>query len=269
MIARVFPRRTKASPVDDLAFFGPPPFKQLLPEIHEVHVSIAFTWDIAKAEKLARQWESVAPVKIGGPATGMQGEEFVSGRYLKPGYTITSRGCPNHCWFCEVPKREGNIRELPIVDGWNILDDNLLACSDLHIGKVFKMLQEHRGKVQFTGGLEAAKLKEWHIGWFLLLKVKQMFFAYDTPADWDPLVSAVDKLKEAGFNRQSIRAYVLIGFGGDTFDAAEKRLRSVVKLGAFPMAMLLRDKSGRRDSSWLGFQKQWARPAFIARAMAN
>ena len=62
---------------------------------------------------------------IFGPATGMCGEAFTPGLYLKHGYTITSRGCHNHCWFCSVPKREGTLRELPITDGWNILDDNV------------------------------------------------------------------------------------------------------------------------------------------------
>ena len=34
-----------------------------------------------------------------------------------------SHGCHNHCWFCSVPKLEGSLRELPISDGWILLDD--------------------------------------------------------------------------------------------------------------------------------------------------
>ncbi len=67
-IARVFPRQTSATPTDSMAFFDVPPMLGL-PEIDEVHVSVAFTWDLAKAEWLAHQWEIVGvPVKIGGPA---------------------------------------------------------------------------------------------------------------------------------------------------------------------------------------------------------
>ena len=109
-----------------------------------MHVSVTFTWDMPEAERLAASWERVAPVKIGGPATGMRGEDFVPGRYLKPGYVITSRGCANHCWFCSVPAREGLLRELPITPGWNILDDNLLACSESHIKKVLGMLEKQK-----------------------------------------------------------------------------------------------------------------------------
>lgn len=70
MIARVFPTRTKATPDDDLAFYGPPPLVLDLSHITEVHISVLFTWDLKYAEELACQWEQVAPVKIGGPATG-------------------------------------------------------------------------------------------------------------------------------------------------------------------------------------------------------
>jgi len=138
-IAKVFPRKTNASPDDKLSFFSPPP--KILPEIDEVHVSVTFTYDIEKAEKLAKSWNHVAPVKLGGPAFNDHGDIFVPGKYLKNGYVITSRGCPNNCWFCDVHEREGNIRELPITEGYNLLDSNILACSIEHIRKVFKMLK--------------------------------------------------------------------------------------------------------------------------------
>ena len=92
-IARVFPRRTTATPDDALAFTTPPP-KQGLPDIDEVHISVAFSYDMEKAERLAEQWAALGvPVKVGGPATGTPGGNFVPGRYLKQGYVITSRGC--------------------------------------------------------------------------------------------------------------------------------------------------------------------------------
>lgn len=129
-IARVFPRRTAATPEDPFAFTGPPPCGEL-PGISEIHISVAFTYDMQKAEQLADMWSATGlPVRMGGPAFCEPGGAFVPGRYLKYGYVITSRGCPNRCWFCAVPKREGGVlRELPITSGWNVLDDNLLACS--------------------------------------------------------------------------------------------------------------------------------------------
>lgn len=266
MIARVFPRRTKASPDDPLAFFDAPGLFSQFIECDEVHVSVAFTYDIPRAEQLAREWEHVAPVRIGGPAYNEPGGDFIPGRYLKQGYVITSRGCPNNCWFCAVPKREGReIRELPIRDGWNVLDDNLLACSERHIRGVFAMLERQPERVEFTGGLEAARLKDWHVDLLAGLRPKQMFFAYDTPNDYEPLVIAARTLHDAGFTAASkrIRAYCLIGYPGDTIGSAEDRLRKCVALGIAPMAMLYRDERGDRDIEWARFSRTWARPAMI------
>src|SRR5688572_29211144 len=90
-IARVFPRRNKATPNDDMAFFGPP---DMFVEADEVHVDVTFTADIPKAEKLAEEWRHVAPVKVSGVAYDDVGLEFTPGKYIKRGYTFTSRGCP-------------------------------------------------------------------------------------------------------------------------------------------------------------------------------
>jgi len=176
-IARVFTRKTNITPVDDLSFIGDPQ-GLFIPEIDKIHISVIFTHDLEEAERLENEWKKYAPVEIGGPATGMRGENFISGMYVKKGYVITSRGCRNRCWFCSVWKREGKIRELPITEGNNILDDNILACSDEHIQKVFNMLRIQKGRKEFTGGLEAAILKEWHVIELRKIKPYQIFFAY-------------------------------------------------------------------------------------------
>jgi len=266
-LIRVFPRRTRATPTDPLAYVGPP---DLFAEADEVHVSVAFSWDMPAAERLAQAWQKVAPVKLGGPATGMPGGEFVPGRYLREGYTITSRGCPNRCWFCGVWKREGPVRELSIRDGWNVLDDNLLACPEEHIRAVFAMLKRQDRRTEFTGGLEAARLKDWHVDLLTDLRPAQIFFAYDTPDDLGPLREAGRKLLAAGFQTTTgkpshiLRAYVLIGYPQDTFEAAEGRLRETQGTGFVPMAMLYRDSTGNRDPAWAKFQRTWARPAIMA-----
>jgi hypothetical protein len=234
-IIRVFPRKTNATPVDELSYIGYP---SMFAEADEVHISVTFSWDMPEAERLAKEWRNVAPVTIGGPATGQRGEDFTPGMYLRKGYVITSRGCPNRCWFCGVWRREGSvIRELPITEGWNVLDDNLLACSDKHIKKVFSMLERQKHRPLFTGGLEPARLRLWHVQKLVELKPKEMFFAYDTPEDREPLFEAGKLLLNNGFtrSRQNLRAYVLVGFPNDTFDAADKRLNETMDAGFLSM----------------------------------
>lgn len=265
-IIRVFPRRTRATPDDDLVRIAESP--GLFDECDEVHVSVTWTWDLPLAERIVKAWGHVAPVKMGGPATGERGGDFVPGLYLKHGYTITSRGCPNRCWFCSVWKREGDvIRELPIVDGWNILDDNLLACSDGHINAVFYMLTQQKRRPEFTGGLEAKRLKPWHVKALKELKTKQLFFAYDTKDDLEPLREAGKMLVGGGFTTasHSLRCYVLCGFPEDTFRDATARMHEAVDAGFMPMAMLYRNDKGMRDIEWMRWAKQWARPVLISR----
>ena len=271
MLARVFPRRTRATPDDAYAFVGLPPAK--LPEdITEVAISVSFSYDLEEAERLYEAWSKIVPrCAVGGPATGQRGEEFVPGKFVRQGYVITSRGCraENACWFCEAWKREGPVRELPVRDGANIIDDNLLACSEFHIKKVFEMLEGQKKlgyRTFFTGGLEAALIRSWHVELLKKLRPKEIFFGCDTDEKYQHLREAVKLFKEADyFSRNTLRAYLLIGYPLDTLDDAERRLRRVKNLGVCPMAMLYRDLSGAvtPDKNWKRLQRLWARPALI------
>lgn len=260
-ILRIFPRKTKVTPDDENVRIGSP---NLFDEADKVLISISFTWDMPKAEILAEEWQRIAPVEIGGPAY-QRGNGFELGQFLKLGNTITSRGCPNKCWFCSVWKRDGNIRELKIQEGNIIQDDNLLACSDQHIRNVFKMLKIQKG-IEFKGGLEAKRLKDWHINEMTMLSIKQMFFAYDTSDDLEPLMVAGKKLQEAGFNRNKLRCYVLIGYKSDTFDKAKSRLKQSWDVGFLPFAMLY-TKNGEYNKEWRKFQRLYARPAITKKLL--
>ena len=124
-IARVFPTKTNMCPDDAYAYFGPP--IGLIPYFAEIHISCNFTWDIPKAKLLAEQWAPYGEVKIGGVAIdGETDQPFISGMYLKKGITITSRGCPNNCNFCQVRKGLIELKDFPM--GNIVQDNNILAC---------------------------------------------------------------------------------------------------------------------------------------------
>lgn len=224
IIARVFPRKTKATPDDEFVFTGPLPrtIRETGGGIDEVHISVTFTYDIPKADILAKSWGRLGvPVHIGGPAFGDRMGNFVPGRYIREGYTFTSRGCPNHCWFCSVQQAaHGMIRELPVTDGYNILDDNVLATSETHFKAVCDMLKRQPKRPIFTGGIEAKILKPWQAELLKSVKTQRLYCAYDTPDDLEPLVEAGKMLRDVGFTTAShtLCCYVLIGYRGDTFE---------------------------------------------------
>lgn len=264
---RAFPRRTRATPTDPYAFIGGPP-KHLPPDHSNwVCISTVFTYDRPRAEQMAEEWAArgIHPI-LGGPAYDAKPAPFIPGRFVAHGYTITSRGCPNHCWFCSVPKREGDIQLLPIQPGHDILDSNLLACPPGHIDAVFAMLKQQPKRPRFTGGLEAKLLTEAIAYKLRAIKPETIYCAYDTPDDLEPLIHAGRHLINAGFTRAShkLRAYVLCGWKNDTFEKAERRCREAWGANFFPMAMLFRDAQGNVDPEWRKFQRLWARPIITA-----
>jgi hypothetical protein len=170
-----------------------------------------------------------------------------------------------------VWKRDPVPRLLPIVVGWNILDDNLLACPRDHVEAVFAMLRRQKRRVEFTGGLEALSLQDYQVDLLASLRPRPvMFWAYDPGDEFETLRSAASRLLAAGFTAAShlMRVYVLIGYPKDTFDAAERRLRQMLDIGFTPMAMLWRPETPSQmkwmpEEGWRRFQRLWARPRII------
>lgn len=260
-IARVFPTKTNMSPTDRDAYFGLPELG--MPPYHEVHISVAFTWDIGKANWLKRQWDHVAPVKIGGPAIdGEPTDGFQSGIYLKSGVTITSRGCPFRCPWCLVEQDLIELDDFP--EGSIIQDNNLLACSKSHLDRVFNMLS-HQKNIEFSGGLDVRLLNDKTIDRLRELKINQIFVAYDDTSRYVHAKYAIENLRKY-FTRNQVRCFVLIGFCHDSFQFAEERLLETWNWGALPFAMLYRNKKGdypEPEDEWRRFQRTWCRPAAI------
>lgn len=264
-IIRVFPRRHKEfTPDDDMVFIGEPPEPHLMPEHKEVHISCTFTWDKPLCEFLAYQWEGQTnrPVKLGGPAYGSPAEEFIPGMYVKAGITYTTRGCNNQCPWCRVPIVEGRLREIPIHQGNIIQDNNFLQASQAHKEKVFDMLRTQKG-ICFKGGLAANLINSHFIDNITSLRISELWLACDTDDALPKFKEAAAKLVKAGFNREKIKCYTLIG---DDRDKNEARLQKIFHAGAMPFAMLYRDFSNTKTDygeDWNAYARSWQRPASI------
>ncbi len=258
-IIRVFPERNSYTPEDDMCFFDKPGL--FIPDHSEVHVCCVFTWDIDRCRELQFQWQGATtkPVLLGGPALGEAGGDFIPGMYIRKGITFTSRGCPNNCGFCFVPQREGPLRELPIAEGNVIQDNNFLACSKAHRAKVYEMLKKQK-QVEFRGGLEAARLTDWDIEQMRGLRIKKLFFAADHDAAISTIQSVAARCLKAGFKRDNLHCYVLIG---DDMQKNENRLVEVCQAGMMPFAQLYQPIVRIEYSrEWKQFAREWSRPAF-------
>lgn len=262
-IIRVFPKKTSFTPNDPYAFVGMPPIKEWIPEHDEVHISCVFTWDKAKAENLAFQWEGQTnkPVKIGGPAFESPVDGFVQGMYLRNNVIMTTRGCNNNCPWCCVPKREGKLKELTLFAGNIIQDNNFLQASKPHKDKVFEMLKR-QNTASFRGGLETNLIDDHFINGVTSLKhLPELWLACDTDGAIPALKKACEKLIKAGYVRDKLKCYTLIG---DDMQKNEARLRTVFEIGAMPFAQLRRDFSDTKTTypkEWNDFERLWQRPA--------
>ncbi len=256
---RVFPRKTKWTPDDDMSFVGLPPL--IKPDTGKVKISVTFTWDIPLAYRLLREWKMYYnDVQIGGPAFGSYAGEFKPGLFVKKGVTITSRGCNRMCKWCLVPERESNIRELKIKPGWIVQDNNLLQCSSQHIEAVFDMLRYQKNPISFNGGLDSRLLTPWHVGRLACLKIKELWFSCDTDGNMKYL-KRVSQLLD-GININKKRCYVLIGFNSESLSQAENRLKRVYKLGFLPFAQLYKNnKPINWNKEWKQLARKWSRPA--------
>ena len=258
-LARVFANDNSYCPRDEHAYFDEPGLTT--PFYDEAHVSCTFTWDRQRAIYLQNKWTHRAlVVKLGGPGFGSPADDFIPGRYVKPGVTFTTRGCIRRCPRCFVPAIEGKFRELPDAYPGNIIqDNNLMACSDTHWYKVMAMLTKQRG-ICFKGGIDARFLTDSRIADLATIQhhIAELFLACDKPADLPTTVAAIRKLKDAGFPRWKLRCYVIIGT-----DMAEEeiRLQSIWYAGATPFAELYKaDPPIEYSDEWKAFQKQWCRP---------
>ena len=265
MILRVFPRRTSWTPDDDLVWIGEPGLFPI--DADEVHVSVTFSWDVDRSRRIADAWSRRGfDVKIGGPAISPPTDTFTPGRYVRPGVTFTTRGCPNHCPFCLVPDREGPLVELPIQPGHEIADNNIIAASNDHFAKVCKMLESQPRAARFIGGLEAKLLSHFHVDLLTKIRVSELFFACDFDHQL-PHIQRAASLLRPHFAQRYLRCYTLCGFNSQTPDQAEARLNAILSAGMQPMAMLYQPPTGtkiRYPKPWNSLIRTWSRPALIA-----
>lgn len=146
----------------------------------------------------------------------------------KTAYGFLTRGCPNKCKWCVVPRKEGNIRPYMdvndvAVDGRTnlvLMDNNVLAC-DYGLEQIQKIID--RGyRVDFNQALDArlvtddiAKLLA-KVRWIDVIR-----FGCDTPRQIEECEEAMNMIDSYRKNPAQYLMYTMIG---NDFDEALNRL---------------------------------------------
>lgn len=145
-------------------------------------------------------------------------------------YGFLTRGCPNKCFWCVVPKKEGVVKPYMDVDEIAIegrknlvlMDNNILGAGDYALEQFHKIIK--RGyKVDFNQALDARLVNETNAE--LLAKMKwidRIRFGCDTHKQIDDCERAISLLNKHGYKGE-IFLYTMIG-GNNGFKECFERI---------------------------------------------
>ena len=235
----------------------------------KVYVTSLFTWGWREVWEAVRYYKSLFPtaeICLGGIYASLlpdhaklsgadqvhiglvkEAEDLLPAYDLVPQWKwsilFASRGCPNHCSFCAVPKLEGRLNSCResikhlVYPGHKRLilwDNNILASPTW--GSVVAEAMQLGIVVDYNQGLDAKLVTSEVAETLSKLKMPCVRLAYDFKAKGKYVKNAIELLTSNGIRGREILVYVLYNFN-DTPDDFFERVRDVLTWGAvaFPM----------------------------------
>lgn len=138
-----------------------------------------------------------------------------------------TRGCPNHCRWCVVPKKEGDIRPYRTwqqvvrkdTDKLVLMDNNILAC-DYGIEQLENLIGSGY-RIDLNQGMDA-RLVTPEIAEILsrLSWIRNIRFSCDQKSQIDPVRRTIDLLQRNGVRPYRVFIYILVT--KDIEDAADR-----------------------------------------------
>jgi len=230
-----------------------------------IYLSIPFTWLVHEAISMVKK--SKKKVVVGGPGAMLMRDKFDSIAevredaypfepiiYHNPFATFTTRGCPNRCPYCAVPKIEGSFREISdFIPRPIVCDNNFLASNKKHFNKVIDALKVFP-YVDFNQGLEARKFTSEKADKFAELKHIKIRFAFDRPKDESFVIDAINLARKKGLN--DISCYILFGFK-DTPKEILYRVKVLRKLKVQLYPMRYEPLDAEKQGEYINTNKGW------------
>jgi len=156
-------------------------------------------------------------------------------------FGFLTRGCPNHCKFCVVSKKEGSrsvhVADLP--EFWRgqanikLMDANLLSCDNAE--KLLLSLAESKSKLDFTQGLDARYLTEETAQILGKIRIRMIHFAFDLLEDEVEIIRGLNLfMKHTGTTScRERKVYILTNYNTTHFEDWY-RVKKVIELGYSP-----------------------------------
>lgn len=145
-----------------------------------------------------------------------------------------TRGCPNHCAWCVVPRKEGAIKPYrtwkqlvrPDTDKLVLMDNNILAC-EYGINQLEHLIDSGY-RIDLNQGMDA-RLVTGEIAEILshLKWIKYLRFSCDTTAQIEYIQKTAEMLGKHGIKPYRLFIYLLVT---DDLDNAEYRVEQLKKL---------------------------------------
>lgn len=183
------------------------------------------------------------------PDYSLYGCDYAIGRF--------TRGCPNRCPWCVVPKMDGNeVRHVAdLTDFWQgqkvvrLLDDNIMADADEFIRDCGQL--SRAGVHVIWEALDIRLVTDETARALASVKTeKRIHFAWDGHSQDDAVPRGIETLKRNGIKPWRLVFYVLVGFN-TSMEYDMHRIETLRSLGAHPFVMPF-DKTDR-------YQKDLAR----------
>ena len=185
---------------------------------------------------------------------------------------FTTRGCPNNCAYCFVPKIEKN---KGIIQGWKkqiditkknvmIFDNNITAYGAEHVTNVADFCNKYKLRVRFDNAIDPKYIDEDMATALSKFSVEQHGYctSFDRIEEDGIFQKSIELLINKGISKYKILAYIIFNFT-DTVKEADYRARECIKLGIQPYPQCFQPvNSFSRQKKYIS--PKWTRGLVIA-----